>query len=94
MLHKAYMNELRLWLKKWKGLIDKRNNMKTKIDKNILQKMRKRFYQDAFNKFKNNIKKNTQMAKNEDRTDDLIKRFQKREIKKIYCAWVAYKNQM
>ena len=36
MLHKAYMNELRLWLKKWKGLIDKRNNMKSKIDKNIL----------------------------------------------------------
>ena len=53
MLHKAYEMELKHWLLKWKNIIETKKKTCEKLDKAVLQKMRKRFYREAFEKFKN-----------------------------------------
>jgi hypothetical protein len=48
--------ELRHRLKQWKGMMSLKDHKAKKFDKAILGKMKKRFYRDAFDKFRGTLK--------------------------------------
>ena len=48
--------ELRHRLNQWKGMMSLKDHKAKKFDKFILAKMRKRFYRDAFDKFKDTLR--------------------------------------
>jgi hypothetical protein len=73
-------------------MVDTKEGTAKKLEKTVLIKMKKRLYREAFDKFRNQVKTDTQQEKNVDRADNLTYKFNLNQLRRIFNGWTALKT--
>jgi hypothetical protein len=73
-------------------MVDTKEGTAKKLEKTVLIKMKKRLYREAFDKFRNQVKTDTQQEKNVDRADNLTYKFNLNQLRRIFNVWTALKT--
>ena len=84
MLTKVYKRELKYRVEQWREALQARSDKMKKLDKAVVAKMKKRYYRQIFDMYRNKIEAIKRAEKADNRFDDVLYRFETRKLRKVY----------